>query len=619
MVRAWLTALFIGLGLGVCLASDEAVQVQKAAFTSFSVNAPASGGGSRPNALSPIGTNLTGIASYSSEQPFINILKHGTGWITGVNGGTFDTNEEAALCLDSNGYVTDLTHKLSGASCTATPTFNIVRINLGGGLNSPFYPSGTYDILDNGGCTYQVSGDASSLTTIGSGHHTMAVTATNGGIELDITAIASTCNNISVTLSTQTAAWQAGCINGLGVACFQPTFCCGSGSYLYPFRALRFMDWMFSNGDGNGNANPQVNYTDRPIATLSMYGAVNGVKMAAGVPVEVMVGLCNAGTFDCWFNMPVSATDAYATSFATYVHSNLNTPLKAYWEYSNETWNGGFPQYQVLVNDGKAVYGGTCGGGSDFECNRNWHGFRTAKMCQAWKTAWGADSARAICVLGAQADSSDYTATDSLACALAVTAGQITTSCASGYGITAVAIAPYFFQDAGSTGSPCYPTSFLGGTTAAAITALFTAANTGGNMSGGNCEPTVPTTNASLLAQSSAYETTYTPLVGTQGILEILEYEWGQQTSSSGYAAWTTPMNTMQTDSRMGTTYTSRMTTTKANGIHLTMHFADISVYSQFGSWGLCQNLFDASCATEVKYQSVTNFIAANPCWWAGC
>lgn len=575
------------------------------------------------NAKSPIGINLTGIASYSSEQPFVNLLKSGTGWVTGVNGGTFDTNEEAALCMDSNGYVTDLAHKLSagvGSPCTTASTFNIVRIALNTGLTTPFYPAGTYDILDNGGCTYQVSSDASGLTTIGSGHHQFTVSSPSGsGIELDVTAISGTCNNISVTLSTQTAAWQTGCVSGLGVGCFQPTFCCSAGSFLAAFRALRFMDWMFSNGDGNGNPNPQVNYTDRPIATLSMYGAVNGVPMAAGVAVEVMVGLCNAGTFDCWFNMPISATSSYVSSFASYVHSNLNSPLKAYVEYSNETWNGGFPQYQVIVNDGKAVYGSTCGGGGDFECNRNWHGFRSATNCQTWKTAWGSDSARVVCVLGAQADSSTFTATESLSCPLAVTAGQITTSCASGYGLTAVAIAPYFTQDAGDTGSPCYPTSFLSGTTAQAVTNLFTAINTGGNMSGGNCEPTSPTTNASLLAQSSSYETTYTALVGSSGILEIVEYEWGQQFAASNYAAWVTPMTNANTDARMGTAYTSRMTTMKANNIHLSMHFSDISVYSQFGFWGLCQNLFDVSCGTEVKNAAVNTFITNNNCWWAGC
>lgn len=577
------------------------------------------------NATAGLGINLAALAEYSSEQPFINLLKVNSGWVTGVNGGTFDTGEEADLCVDSNGYPTSLTHKLSagaGSPCTTVSTFNIVRVNMNIALASPFYTSGTYDIKFSGTCTFQVGLDAAGLSPTGAnstGSATFTVATATNGIELDITAISGSCNNISVTLSTQTAAWQAGCINGVGSACFQPTFCCGTGSFLAPFRALRFMDWMFSNGDGNGNPNPQVNYTDRPVATQYSYGVVNGVKLPAGVAVEVMVSLCNAGNFDCWFNMPVSATLSYVTSFATYVHTNLKSSLKAYWEYSNETWNGGFPQYQVIVNDGKAVYGSTCGGMSDFECNRNWHGFNTATMCQAWKTAWGADSARVICVLGAQADSSDYTATDSLACALAVTAAQITTSCASGYGITAVAIAPYFSQDAGDTGSPCYPTSFLSGTQAQAITSLFTAIETGGNMAGGNCEPTSPTTNASLLAQSSFYETTYTPLVGTLGITEILEYEWGQQFTSSNYAAWTAPMIAMQSDSRMGTAYTNRMTTLKANGIHLSMHFNDLYTPSKFGSWGLCTNLFDAGCATEVKHKAVTDFIAANACWWASC
>lgn len=61
-----------------------------------------------------------------------------------------------------------------------------------------------------------------------------------------------------------------------------------------------------------------------------------------GVPLEVVVALANQLNADPWFNQMHSADNDYVKQYATYVRDNLKEGLKAYIEYSNETWNTGF-------------------------------------------------------------------------------------------------------------------------------------------------------------------------------------------------------------------------------------------------------------------------------------
>lgn len=568
---------------------------------------------------SSLGLNLAGIEYYSSEQPFANTWLN-SGWFT-YNSSNVDTNEEGSLCLDSNGYVTSLTNILSGGTCTGTPTFTKLSVLIYRNLSSPYYPSGTYDVyyVPNS-CNFTYGLDATIATqNMAAGHDTITVTPSAAGIMMTVTAMGSSGNNcrgVSVTRSALTTAYLAGCINNVGSACFDPNFI----TFLKPFRALRFMEWMFSNGY-SGASDPQTTYSTRPIPTQAFYGiGGNATAQPVGAAVETMVSLCNTVNTDCWFSMPVNSTSAYWTSFATFVHDNLNSNLKAYVEYANETWNYSFPQATTIQNAGIALWGvgGVCpAAGTSYQCNRDYHGMQTALIAQAWKTAWGGDSARVIPVMSAQA-ANTFTMTYSLSCPEAVTGGQIVSACSSSaYGISAAAIAPYFLQDAGTSGSPCYPTSFLSDGTNG-INSLFTAIETGGNMSGGSCEPSG---NISLLAQSSAWETSYTAALPIGSVTELLMYEGGQQFTNGSYAAWSTAGLGIQTDSRMATALSNYYATWKTNGGHLAFFYNDITTYYTTGYFGAVQNLYDPSnpgWTDSVKYPAL-EAAAAIPCWWPGC
>jgi hypothetical protein len=579
-------------------------------------------GAGSPNSASPIGMNAASVSYFQSANQFANIMKNAGQWFTSTGTSGNDTGEELSLCLNADGYPTDLSHKLVGAfgsACTVTPTFNSVSFVVFLNLPSPYYPGGTYDIYYPSGCTITVGRDGGSQTTITTGHDQFTATPSGSGLLFSITALgASDCDPISVTPSNLTAAYLAQCTGGLvGQGCFNPQYCCGPSSFLYPFRALRFMEWMQTNNDAGSQT-----WAGRPTLNTVFWSNTLGgstptpQNFPAGVPVEIMVGIANLGNLDPYFNMPTTYSDADTTSFATYVHSHLNSNLRPYFEYSNEPWNYGFTQATTIQNLGQTMWGGTCGGTNIYECNGSYVGYRSATMCQDWATAWGSDFGRVTCAINVQAANSGN-AQDVAACQAWSGA-----PCSTGYGITAFSIAPYFGCDAGTSGSPGMPYSYT--PTGTAVTDLFTSVETGGNLSGGTCEPSG---NVSLLAQSSSWETSYTALLPLGSITEIIEYEWGQSFTSENYSNWTTPMLDAQTDSRMATAYANRMATMESNGVHLAIHYNDIAPYTS-GFYGADNTMCDPNCtsptwAGSVKYAALLAFIAANPCTsypdWPNC
>lgn len=90
---------------------------------------------------------------------------------------------------------------------------------------------------------------------------------------------------------------------------------------------IRYMDWMQTVGSNVSN------WSDR---NTSMYQTA-----AAGVDYANIVALSNYTKADAWINIPVKATPQYVQQLAQYLKANLNPTLNVYIEYSNELWNGG--------------------------------------------------------------------------------------------------------------------------------------------------------------------------------------------------------------------------------------------------------------------------------------
>jgi hypothetical protein len=122
---------------------------------------------------------------------------------------------------------------------------------------------------------------------------------------------------------------------------------------LAPYSVLRFMDWGATN-----NSKVQT-WSQRRLPTDSGNGDIGYIDgsspLTPGLAYEWMIDLCNRTGKDMWVNLPHLSDNNYANQLAQLIKEKLDPNLKVYVEYSNETWNGGFTQFQYTLDQGTAL------------------------------------------------------------------------------------------------------------------------------------------------------------------------------------------------------------------------------------------------------------------------
>jgi|SRR5579862_827081 len=529
------------------------------------------------NSQSPLGINLEKIGYWSTEIPFLNLMHLPKQWITHTKSGEpWDTNEEQYLDLDSDGWPRNLT----AVNDPKPQQFNSVGVvllyHLSDSLNG-YYPSGRYLVLYDGQGTLSYGFDA-SLVSHSPGRDVINITqATASGIDLRILATDPKHNgnylrNIRVVKAESAEALARGQL-------FTPTFL----TLLQNFRVLRFMDWFATNGS------PLSSWESRPLPSNAFWGA------AKGVPIETAVQLANTLSADPWLNVPHKADDDYIRRMALLVHAQLGAAQKVYVELSNEVWNGIFPQYDYAVSQGRTLWPDQPGAAGGDAWNRNWYGMRVAQMCDIWKSAWGADAGRVVCVLAAQASSTED-ATDALRCRYWRGAP------CSAHNINAVAIAPYFGFKV-----PSAWTSQSDGGLGSLFQSLYS-----------QNDPSIPLKGS--LGQASQWEASYRTALAAYK-LPLIAYEGGQS-FANGSAALNNLYFAANRDPRMRTAYMTYLGQWKANGGQLMLLYNDVSAPAESGSWGALESIMQTTnplSSAPPKWQAIQEFISANPCWWAGC
>ncbi|MGH8325627.1 MAG: cellulose-binding protein [Steroidobacteraceae bacterium] len=533
------------------------------------------------NYQSPIGINLQGVNGYSSEIPFLNVFKMGSGWMTQGNG-QWDTKEEQYLSLDSNGYPTSLT----AVNEPGSQVFNSVAVLLLNSLPATAngdYPAGQYVVLYDGQGTLSYSFDA-KLVSSAPGRDVIDVTPSTSGILVKITSTdpqhtGNYLRNIRVVQAKYESALDAGKV-------FNPVFLAN----LQNFRALRFMDWLRTNGSTLST------WANRPLPTDAFWGT------NSGVPLEVCIELANAVSADAWLNIPALATDDYITQMAKLVQSELGRTQKAYVEYSNEVWNSVFTQNGYSISEGTSLFPSAP---NKYYAGWEWYGMRVAQIGDIWYGIYGSSafSSRVVIVMAGQAANS------------AVLQEELSTPDWKGTGkgpaashhIGAAAIAPYFLgtSDLGSTSV----VAALMSTVDSGLAKLFT-------------QVTSPTGS---IAERISW-TTSNAKVASSFSLPLLAYEGGQ--SLQGFPTYGngSPEVAMfiaaNRDPRMGAAYTTYLDDWKSSGGTLFMHFNDTYPPSQYGMWGLLESTMQSTqplSSAPPKWQAVQNFISSNKCWWSNC
>lgn len=260
-----------------------------------------------------LGLGLAGIADFAPAYPFLNILKQARPW-EGRSATQFYalTSEQmrAGGHLDVNGHPIRI-------PAAANRLGSIVLCDL---------PAGDATLTGRYRVTWTGDGDLevgyAQNVVYGSGFAEFDFTPNGSNlVEFILTRI-----NASNPIKLQSCVKLEHLTAFANGAIFRPEWV----NVVSDFYLFRFMDWQSTNN-----------------SLLSAWGdrpQVSHYTWAPGVPVEIMVALCNQLGTNGWFNFPHRATNEYITNFATYVRTNLDPSLTAHYEYSNEVWNWQFQQ-----------------------------------------------------------------------------------------------------------------------------------------------------------------------------------------------------------------------------------------------------------------------------------
>ena len=558
---------------------------------SFSV---ASSAGTPPTRATYLGMNLAPISYFSSEQPFLNLLKATTPWAgTDTNGARwndngFQTPSQSEFNLNANGYPMSM----QGENAAAGVTFTEIDTLVDGALPYPYYPAGQYILLYDGQGTFAFVGDATEDVASSTPGRIVLNDGnpTSNGIRVEITSTdpnhtGDYINNMRIVYAPYKSLLDGGEL-------FNPTFI----NIIKPFSVLRFMDWGFTNNATayNGTPDPTINndgnWADRDTPSYVFWGENNGV------PIETEVALLNETDADGWFNLPVTATDDYMTQEATLIHNTLGSNQKAYIEFSNEMWNFGFTAIQYAEEQGEALWPNALTtydpiSQSDYSAygiGLDWYGMRTAQMCDIWKSVWGADANRVVCVMGSMAVNptvSSYVLTCNL---------WSGAPCAN-HGIGALAIAPYF----GYSVPDSWTTDPDGG-----LDKLFTEIN-----SGGVTPAASGAYSGGMIAESVSWVAPQKAIANSYG-LQLVGYESGQGLEDFTDATTTPLYIAANRDPRMGSSTATYLQDLQAAGMNFFNYFNDVGGFSKWGSWGSMESIFSTSTP---KYNALVNFANTIP------
>ena len=340
----------------------------------------------------PVGTNLSGMDDWSTEITFVDAFRNSRPWYSRTQ---TVGQDQRPLDLDAHGWVRSL---LPG-QWAATLMFWDLSTAPGQ------YPAGQYTVIYAGSGTLAYGGSA-RIVSQSPGRDVIDVDPSRGGgIALYITSTNTVdyIRNIQVFLPGYEKSAER----------FYPIFL----DRIQNYKAIRFVHWMLGQ-DTNFIGMTQIHWTDRPLPDDARWSV-------RGVPVEIMVELCNRLHADPWFNIPIVADDDYVRNFAHILSTQLDPSLKAYVEDANEVWNGQYPQAQYARQQGVAL-----GLSSDpFVASIRFHAMRSRQIFDIFEQELSPN--RLVRVLGSHVDNLSVTTT------------------ALGYADTpahvdAVAVAPYF-------------------------------------------------------------------------------------------------------------------------------------------------------------------------------
>jgi len=464
-----------------------------------------------------LGMNLAGIVDWNTEQPFVDFFHMSRDWVSQPKKGAWGTGPK--LTLDENGWIKSLEK-----GCYATRIICSLEDNQ--------YPSGDYVILYDG--EGEIAPTNGFIKENKAGRMVLKVNAAKGPFFINInkTNPQNYIRNIRVILpgyehTYQSNPWHPDFLKRWsGIAC------------------LRFMDFMQTNHS------TQIKWEDRPKVSDASYTNI-------GVPLELMVDLANRLNTDAWFCMPHQADDDYVRQFALYVKKNLKSELRAWVEYSNEVWNGGFKQNKFAAKAGQALNFAD----KPWEAAWKFNAYRSVQIFNIWIEVYGGHE-QFIRVLASQA-SEEYVSDQILSFQKAASSADV------------LAIAPYVALSV--------PPEAKNGITEKVVETW-------------NLDKLFDHINKVALSESAKAIKNSKRVADKYG-LKLVAYEAGQHLVGIEGAENNEKITKLfldaNADARMGEVYAKYLATWTQLGGDLICSYNSVSRWSKWGSWGLLSHYSD--------------------------
>ena len=484
---------------------------------------------------------LNGISDWSTQQPFIDVMKSARPWIGHLPdqwGGWEFEQLQAGGYLDASGWPVAIPDGVTALEAFILTDQHPDALSL----------AGQYRV------TWEGQGD---LSVIGVAQHVrwhqgairFGYEPGEGLVAIRIEAVDpdDPIRNIRVIRDDLRPLYEAGFV-------FNPDWL----ARIRDLRMIRFMDWMFTNGS------PQVNWEDRPRRDDFSYAW-------RGVPLDVMIDLSNHIGADPWFTLPHMADDAYARAFAAQVFDTLDPDLVVHAEWSNEVWNFLFPQAVWAREQALARWGTT----APDDAWMQFAGLRAAEIADIWSDVFAGHQNRLVRVVGTH---SGWFGLENALLYAPLSENDVPAASFDAYAITG-----YFGFE---IGDDTMTETLLGWIEDGTATEQVTAALREGSFD-------------ELTAEIFPYHAGVAERYG----LDLLMYEGGTHVTGHGEQTGNEVLTRFYTEynysPEMAALYADLLTSWRLSSDQPFNAFVDVSAPSQFGSWGALRHLDDHNARWE--------------------
>ena len=306
-----------------------------------------------------LGLNLAEVAHWSTELPFIDVMRNAARWVGHLRdrwGGLDEAALIAAGALDDQGWVVQVPRN-------ATRISTMILTDLPAGMTST---AGRWHARWEGSAYLGFTGAARNVR-FGDNSASFDFTPGQGSVIVEFRR--GSLRNLSIVHENALERFAAGEV-------FNPRWLERVGDV----EILRMMDWALTNNS------TVTRWEERAQVTDYSWGR-------RGVPLEILLRLANDTGAEPWLTLPHLADDDYVRQFAQQVRDTLRPDLRAWFELSNEIWNWGFQQADWAEQNARARW------------TREWGwvqfgAVRAAEVMRGIDAVYQDDTARRVRVLG---------------------------------------------------------------------------------------------------------------------------------------------------------------------------------------------------------------------------